>query len=92
MESIEARNVLRALLPLMLLLFILAGCGGESMEGRSATGKGHNSSGDRENKETSAVLRMSLGTWWGRCSSSAWVARSPTTTSRRWCESGISAV
>jgi beta-N-acetylhexosaminidase len=45
----------------MLLLFILAGCGGESMEGRSATGKGHNSSGDRENKETSAVLRMSLG-------------------------------
>jgi beta-N-acetylhexosaminidase len=61
MESIEARNVLRALLPLMSLLFILAGCGGASMEGRSAPGKGHNSSGDRENKETSTVSGMSVG-------------------------------
>ena len=61
MESIEARNVLRALLPLMLLLSILAGCGEASMEGRSATGKGHNSSEDRENKETSTVSTMSVG-------------------------------
>jgi beta-N-acetylhexosaminidase len=55
----EARNVLRNVVLLTLVIYLLVGCGA-SMEGRSASGKGHNSSGGNENKQASLVPRMSV--------------------------------
>ena len=52
--------MLRVALPLTLLLFILAGCGNASMEGRSSASNNQDSSGDRENKVASIVSGMSV--------------------------------
>jgi beta-N-acetylhexosaminidase len=55
----EARNVLRVVVLLNLLIFILAGCGAASMEHRSGGNENRDSSGDPE-KEESMVSGMSV--------------------------------
>jgi len=52
--------MLRVALPLTLLLFILAGCGNASVEGRSSASNNQDSSVDRENKVASMVSGMSI--------------------------------
>ena len=54
-----AQNVLRLVL-LILVIFILAGCGGASMEGRSHGDQDQNLSRGRENEEASLVSEMSV--------------------------------
>jgi beta-N-acetylhexosaminidase len=52
--------MLRVAVPLTLLLFILAGCGGAFVEGSSSASNNQGSSGDRENKVASIVSGMSV--------------------------------
>jgi beta-N-acetylhexosaminidase len=57
----EARNLLRNVILVSLLVYLLVGCGGTSTEGRSATSKTQDSARNRENTEASIVPRMSVG-------------------------------
>jgi hypothetical protein len=47
----EARNVLRVVVLMNLLIFVLAGCGAASMEDRSGGNENRDSSGDPEKKK-----------------------------------------
>jgi beta-N-acetylhexosaminidase len=57
----EARNLLCNVVLLTLVIYLLMGCGGPSGERHSANGNNQDSSGDRENRETSIVSGMSVG-------------------------------
>jgi beta-N-acetylhexosaminidase len=56
----QARNLLRDVILLILVIYLLVGCGA-SGERHSAAGKNQDSSGDSENRETSIVSEMSVG-------------------------------
>jgi beta-N-acetylhexosaminidase len=60
-RTFEARNLLRNVILVSMLIYLLVGCGGISIEGRSAKSKNQDPTRDRENKEASIVPRMSVG-------------------------------
>jgi beta-N-acetylhexosaminidase len=60
-RTFEARNLLRNVILVALLVYLLVGCGGISIEGRSAKSKNQDPAEDRANKEASMVPRMSVG-------------------------------
>jgi beta-N-acetylhexosaminidase len=57
--ALEARNVLRVIVLLTLLIWPLVGCGA-SREGHSGSRQDQNPAGDRENEEASLVSTMSV--------------------------------